>query len=744
MDATLQQQTVFHLTGRRPEAPLEAVDGLSLRPALMARYRDLGKLRYDFPVVLVDTPDGNVCARPLNEVVNEAARSVAPAGPSGEALRKHLLHVEREIRSALPEGAEGRLSQLWIDAVLSVTQSRDQDLVDLLLHAGESLSVDGELVDCDQAMPGRLLRHAWQSVQRHKLARVRADINALVARLNDILRADFVRSEAGLKAESLRSAVGQKHQGLFDFDKMSRLLSLGWPASRLSGRSRRRIEWSLGVLRTQRFFPPLPGTVAPAGAEAPYEFAFDSCRGALAAFRERLPGMAELVKAMSIAELEGDGRYDESRHNGFFDAFDSGSLSPQDLEIFPSYFVHLRGKRPGAAADTNLMELLSSGMPAKVLVENDDILQESSLGQGHFAFGVRSVQLASLATGLNDTFVLQSTSSNLVQLHDSIRRGLDSAAPALFSVYTGTEARHGDMPCYLVSAAAMQSRAFPAFTYDPSAGHDLASRFSLEDNPQPESDWASAALEYADPDLQRVTGSVAFTLADFVACDPRYAAHFARVPHDAWNGHMVPLDEWLGLGAAATEGKVPYLLAVDGKDVLQRLVIDDKLVQAARRCLENWHRLQEFGGVHSSHAQRLLARERAAWEEEKRKEIEALRGAQPADAEPEAAGAAAAPAAAAAPVAEAAAEVEPERSPDEAYIETIRCSSCNECTNINDKMFAYNENKQAYIKDIKAGTYRQMVEAAESCQLSIIHPGKPIDPKEPGLEELIERAKPFM
>jgi ferredoxin len=189
---------------------------------------------------------------------------------------------------------------------------------------------------------------------------------------------------------------------------------------------------------------------------------------------------------------------------------------------------------------------------------------------------------------------------------------------------------------------------------------------------------------------------------------------------------------------------VPYLLAVDGKDVLQRLVIDDKLVQAARRCLENWHRLQEFGGVHSSHAQRLLARERAAWEEEKRKEIEALRAAQPADAEPEAAGAAAAPAAAAAPVAEAAAEVEPERSPDEAYIETIRCSSCNECTNINDKMFAYNENKQAYIKDIKAGTYRQMVEAAESCQLSIIHPGKPIDPKEPGLEELIERAKPFM
>ena len=59
-------------------------------------------------------------------------------------------------------------------------------------------------------------------------------------------------------------------------------------------------------------------------------------------------------------------------------------------------------------------------------------------------------------------------------------------------------------------------------------------------------------------------------------------------------------------------------------------------------------------------------------------------------------------------------------------------------------MFAYNENKQAYIKDIKAGSYRELVEAAESCQVAIIHPGKPRDPNEPGLEELLERAKPFL
>ncbi len=51
---------------------------------------------------------------------------------------------------------------------------------------------------------------------------------------------------------------------------------------------------------------------------------------------------------------------------------------------------------------------------------------------------------------------------------------------------------------------------------------------------------------------------------------------------------------------------------------------------------------------------------------------------------------------------------------------------------------------QAYIADADAGTYRQLVEAAELCQVCIIHPGKPKHPNEPNLDELIERAEPFM
>jgi ferredoxin len=85
----------------------------------------------------------------------------------------------------------------------------------------------------------------------------------------------------------------------------------------------------------------------------------------------------------------------------------------------------------------------------------------------------------------------------------------------------------------------------------------------------------------------------------------------------------------------------------------------------------------------------------------------------------------------------------PVHSRDETWIDTARCPSCNECQLINDRMFGYDAKKQAYIKDLKAGSYRQLVEAAESCQVAIIHPGKPRDPNEAGLEDLLVRAEPF-
>jgi pyruvate-ferredoxin/flavodoxin oxidoreductase len=79
----------------------------------------------------------------------------------------------------------------------------------------------------------------------------------------------------------------------------------------------------------------------------------------------------------------------------------------------------------------------------------------------------------------------------------------------------------------------------------------------------------------------------------------------------------------------------------------------------------------------------------------------------------------------------------------EPWIETTRCTTCNECTNLNGRMFVYDQNKQAYIKDPLAGTFAQMVQAAERCPAGIIHPGDPLNPNEKDLAKWIERAKPF-
>ncbi|HEX6200907.1 MAG TPA: ferredoxin, partial [Thermoanaerobaculia bacterium] len=79
----------------------------------------------------------------------------------------------------------------------------------------------------------------------------------------------------------------------------------------------------------------------------------------------------------------------------------------------------------------------------------------------------------------------------------------------------------------------------------------------------------------------------------------------------------------------------------------------------------------------------------------------------------------------------------------EPYIDTALCTSCNDCTNINGRMFAYDGNKQAYIRDATAGTFAQLVQAAEKCPAGIIHPGDPLDPDEPDLEKWMKRAEPF-
>jgi hypothetical protein len=354
-----------------------------------------------------------------------------------------------------------------------------------------------------------------------------------------------------------------------------------------------------------------------------------------------------------------------------------------------------------------------------------------------------------MALGLNDVYVLQAAASHLPVCRDRLAGGMTYPGAALFSIFSGASERTGDVAPYLVSAAAVDSRAFPVFAFDPSAGDTWASRFSLDGNAQPDADWPEHELAYENRDRRRVTERLAFTFVDFAALDAGYARHLARIPEARWETEVRPVAEVLTRPPDDDPETVPGIFMVDPNDRLQKVLVDERLLREARRCREAWHALQEQGGIHNSHAERLLAEAQA-----RAASADTGSGGVP---DEDAAGSQAvsetgAAAASADEAAEAvagaasskAAESGAELSEDDPYIETPRCTTCNECTQINDQMFAYNENRQAYIADPDAGTYAQLVEAAESCQVSIIHPGKPRNPDEPGLDALVERAQPFL
>ncbi len=755
MNKALLPLNAFFLTGQRSDGDFDDVRRMGFRPALFGAYRDLSKLRHDYPLVLIDGPTGGDFVRSLSDVIDALMVEKAPSGIDGERCRKNLLRLETEIRSLSASGAEGTLLQTWERArsrLVSGLEDAEREASTANLDGAlRALPLDGEMVDCDARLPRKVLVHAWQAVHEDRSRQTGEEISDLVVKLTNILKTGDLGSGAAHRPERLRRSIGAAFEQSFDFDALSGLLSEQPAHDPLPETRRRRIGSVVETLGAQRFF-------IPAGAETTkrrrqlHPFVFDGCGRALKAFRERLPEMAELIKAMAIARLEIDNRYHEPTHDPFFENFDEQSLSVGDLALFPPCLAILESDA-GSSERAKLLEIITSGLPIKTLVNIGDLLEDLPIEAGRLAFGAKGQELAGMALGLDDVYVLQSSSAYLYRMRDAVVSGLSYKGPALFSVFTGVSGQAEQAETdpsagapYLRTAAAVESRAFPVFVRDPAAGADWSSRFSLHDNPKAAADWPVHGLDYEDPELQRRSVGVAFTFADFVAGDGRFADMLAGLPDGDEPEGMVPLGDFLDLAAEDTEDKVPYVLMVDGDDVLHRAVVEDWLVEAARRCREHWHSLQELGGINNSHALKLLAEEKAAWERERETApAPAAAPETPAAAVETAAAEAALPETAPQPESRPESEPEPEPVPSgEAYIETTRCTTCNECTEINNKMFVYNEDQQAVIADLDAGTYRQLVEAAESCQVAIIHPGSPRDPNEPGLDELIARAAPFL
>ncbi|MDV7142737.1 ferredoxin [Tropicimonas sp. TH_r6] len=710
-----------------------------LRPALYARFGDLAELRHDYPLVLIDRAEGAPLLRPLSRIIDDTLQKVAPADLTGEALRQQVLRLEEDIRRKVMANEEGRLSDLWREAAAEMVEREGQapfgEIDNNLETARKKLPLDGMVIGCDAATPGKVLGHAWSAKQAAKARRFRKIVDGLILRLSDILKSDHMKSDEAHDAGALASAMGATADGEIDFGVLSDVLHRARPEDRLPADRVARIEHALRVLKEQPFFA--PGRASDRGPERrdPYSYSFDNCSDALDAYRDRLPDVLEFTKAVTVAELEVENKYRPELHDPIFERFETSDLSAEQIGLLPSALVCLRDGETLSAEIARSYEALACGLPITVLIQVDDLLGPTSPEPPQNSFGAGTARLAAMAMGLNNAFVLQTTAAHIHKMNDALERGMRYEGPALFCLYSGATPSMPEVAPYILSAAATESRAFPSFTYDPSAGDDWAARFDLAGNPQTDMDWPLHGFDYEDAEGQRVQEDQAFTFVDFAVCDRRYARFCHAIEHSEWSDEMLPVNVWLKLDATQQRLHTPYVSVVNPKGGLFRVGIDGKITEAARRCLDGWKRLLETGGINNSHAIRALADDRLRREDEARKTTPVEHAEPPAPANAE--------------LATAAVEAEVEApavdpvSDGSPWIETPRCTTCNECVQTNSALFAYNGDMQAYIADPDAGTYRQIVEAAEGCQVSIIHPGLPRNPDEPDLEELIERAAAF-
>jgi pyruvate-ferredoxin/flavodoxin oxidoreductase len=199
---------------------------------------------------------------------------------------------------------------------------------------------------------------------------------------------------------------------------------------------------------------------------------------------------------------------------------------------------------------------------------------------------------------------------------------------------------------------------------------------------------------------------------------------------------MVPLHEFLQMEVDDREGLFPYIWWVDRKKRLTRVLVAEPLVISTQERLDFWIMLKGLAGVDREEAPA------ADLENQIRTEIvQKIAGSLM-----QMAGGEGSVALASAPVAEGAAPAA--QAPVDGdymapWIDTDQCTTCDECININKKIFVYNDQKKAVIKDPKGGPYKDIVKAAEKCTAQVIHPGLPADRSPKDIEKWIKRAEKY-
>jgi pyruvate-ferredoxin/flavodoxin oxidoreductase len=489
----------------------------------------------------------------------------------------------------------------------------------------------------------------------------------------------------------------------------------------------------------------------------------DSPSMAMGIFEGHMAKMADGFKAIRMAELELAGEYDRQKHDHFFTHFNWKQFSDEEFHLCPPV-VAVGGD--GAMYDIgfqNLSRMLMSGMPIKALVLDTQVYSNTGgqactsgfLGQvsdmapyGAEQHGKQENRKEISLVGMahRTAYVMQGSMSHVTHLLEGFIEGLNSRRPALFNIYAVCPPEHGvaDDEAELHSKFAVEGRAYPLFRYNPDLGTTIEECASLDGNPALDGDFPVYTLRYRDEQGNEASLELPMTFAEFALTEGRFRKHFKPAPRATWNDDMLPLAEFLDLDPTAREGRFPYVWSVDRDNHLTRVLVSAELVNATLERRDFWRLLKAMVGIgRQVDTERVASEARAEMAQKISQALLAMASGQNLGALAQVLGApaptATAPASELATTAAAGlpADYEP------VWIETPECTTCDECTTINPKIFAYDAQKHAYVLNPRGGPYRDIVRAAEKCTAGCLHPGTPWDLHESGLEQLRKRAAKY-
>ena len=788
----------FHLGEPGAKSTLGKVSSEFL-PVSLNSFRDVSKVRYDYPLFLYPAQSaGDVLAKPLSRFLGDVVEGFAPAAESARILKDNLAWIERELCSKL-QGQEAPVdaAPLVADAAQALQKQLDlkgehverlQADLDQLVAAVEEGS---QFLGYGRLAAVYLLLHVARCKSLPRRAAFHQEVAQLAASLKALLAVEKGKTAAARKSAAIKQSIGVS-SGYFNATAMSKMMNHTQGSASMAVARRKRVEAALEVLESYQSDPLLVRAVhtdklGEALLSDAADFAsisdVDPCAVAAATFDAEAEKLAQIFAAVRIARLESRDAYRPATHDAWFKNFGWEGFSQEELLLLPTIVAIDDASNVATSGLCSFSQLLSSGRPVQILVRVQ-AHSNPAAAEGEDPFARYRVELGYLGISHRQAVVAQSSAARHEHLLEQYGLALDATCTGLHLVSTGVKSSEGgSLDPWFVASAALEGRAHPAFLINPDAGDDFASRMDFSGNPQAEHDWPNHNYSYVDADGNTVHSELSFTFADYALLIPSLKAHFGVVTEGNSADDLVPVAQWLTLPEEQANSSVPFIWAVDGNDVMQRLVISRALVIACRDRRNYWRTLQELAGVRSRYidlavqraseeAQAAAAAEIEAMQSEQAEELERVRSETAGEALGRLANAlvgmdlsaalpaAGAPAAATAVSAAASAEkaepeeatAEPEAAPepeeeevsfDDPWIETILCTTCNDCINLNPLMFVYDDNKQAYIADATAGTFAQLVESAEFCPANCIHPGKPLNPDEPDLDDLIKRAEAY-